>query len=260
MSAAPGAPSARPTPSAESVNPPTPLTGTVMDERVAVHPALRAARWVVKGTSKILGDAEVIDSEVQGLVSVKGRFVAARCAVRGTVEVDGEVRVAEQLKLEGQGRFGGPLFVGSGELVGTTEVASSVTTTHGLSVTGKLGTKGGIQSPTIAFRGRVESGGDWTAQSVDARLEGDSRVREIRAPRIQIRREGIRRPGRLNAGRIEGQTVYLEGVEAEYLKAEEIELGPDCHIAQVDGSIVRRHKSAYVGFEVRSNPPPWLSR
>jgi cytoskeletal protein CcmA (bactofilin family) len=238
----------------------SPLGGTVTDERVAVHSTLRAARWAVHGDSKVLGDVEILDGEVQGLASVKGNLTAARLVVDGTLEVDGETKLGDRLRLDGRGRFGASLAGPDLSLSGSVEVVGSVTASRTLAVSGKLGTGGSIQAGSLTFRGRIASGGNWSAASLDGRLAGHSTVEEVQATTVRLRRDGFRHPGRLTVRRIDARDAYLEGVEAEYLHAERVELGPDCHIAEVEGPIIRQHRSSHVGFEVRSEAPRWLTR
>ncbi|MCI4340096.1 MAG: hypothetical protein L3J73_02345, partial [Thermoplasmata archaeon] len=113
----------------------------------------------------------------------------------------------------------------------------------------------------VEFDGRATIEGAVVATEVVGRLRDDSRIGSIRADRVTITRPTrLRGGGRLNVLTIEAKEVDLEAVHAQHVRAERIALGPGCQIAEVEGTITRRHPSAHVGPASQSAPPHGLTR
>jgi cytoskeletal protein CcmA (bactofilin family) len=223
---------------------------------------LRARTWRSDGAAKILGNVEVEEGETRGVASIRGTLVAARFRAGGTLDVLGDARVAEEIALRGTGRFGASLTADRLTADGTIDIAAALRAKSRVEWTGVLEASD-LSAPAVRFRGRARVSGDLVSENLDARLEGGvSRVTVLRARALRVARAGFPpwRRGSLVAERIEAIEAELEGVRAEYVRADRVRVGPDCHLSRVDGRIVRRHRSAHIGPESESEVPPWLTR
>jgi cytoskeletal protein CcmA (bactofilin family) len=221
--------------------------------------------WVVRGTSKVVGNAEVGFAQVRGVASVGGDLTAAQVEVAGELQVGGATRVRGPLQLSGVGRFGRDLTVGSLVSSGRLEVAGSVRVEGAAHVKGHTELTGGLDAQSFAFEGSLHVEGTLHAGRVSGVLEGRSRLGPLLAERVDLKRSFPRLPpwkeaGTLHTLRIEAREVHLEGVVVEFLRAEEIYLGPDCRVARYEGSVREQHRSARLGPSSVSRPPPGISR
>jgi cytoskeletal protein CcmA (bactofilin family) len=263
-------PVASPPPAPRPVPPPAapaptlpPRSGDLRDLGVVRRDSIRSESWTLSGTGKVQGDVDVTRAQIDGSVSVKGKLVAVHVAVEGAIEVTGETRVAQTLAIHGTGRFEAALRAQDLSTQGSIEVAGTVEVPGRAQLNGHLIASGELKIGQLDFKGRIETSGSWTAASITGELEGASRVPYIRVGPIRLsraRRLFARHGSSLTVDRIDATEAYLENVDCEFLCAERVTLGPGCHIAQVEGKILRQHSSSYVGWESRSPPPHGLSR
>ncbi|MGI0131580.1 MAG: hypothetical protein ACREDK_00550 [Thermoplasmata archaeon] len=253
-------------PSASAPNPAAPATRVrvpeVRDLGASRHDAITAQRWVAQGTSKVLGEVDVEEATLHGGIAIRGTLTADRVHLDGYLEVEGPTRVAHQLALAGDARFTSDVRAGEMRGEGSIEVGGPLVVAGTLAWTGHLDVRGDVRAAALRFDGRLTVQGNLYADTVEGTLRGASRVQNILAPSIAIDRHAplFGAKGCLDALRIEGREVRLAGVVAQYLRADRASLGPDCHIARLDGTIVRRHASARVGPESTSPRPYGLRR
>lgn len=258
------APAASPRPAPPSPNAPIlpPRVGEVQDSGAGHHGSIAALRWTSLGVSKVLGDVHVGAADLSGAVAVRGTFDADRVRVRGTLEVQGAARVAEELVLSGDARFLAELSAGSMRADGSMEVRGTLAVAQALQWSGHLDAGGDVSADSVSFDGRLTARGGLVARRVEGRLREASTVASIRARTLTLDRHAplFGRKGALSVLRIEAEEVRLSGTVCQYLKADRITLGPDCHIARLDGTVLARHPSAHVGPESSSPRPYGLSR
>lgn len=250
------------TPAAAPPIPPPPLTGSVTDVD-ARHDALRVLDWTVKGSSKVVRDAEVGFARVRGFAAVGGKLTAAAATVEGTIAVGGRVHLAGALRLRGEAELGEEVVLGELELAGRLAAAGALRCHGNATVAGRLEVRTDLEAAVLKFTGQLIVPGTLRATSVDGTLEGLSKVERIRADRIELRSPSFppwKPKGTLHGLRIEAREARLEGVTLEFLEADEIYLGPECRIARVEGTIVERHRSARVGPSAVSTPWSGLTR
>ena len=263
------------TPTSSAASPPSTLSppgpgpsdaprreGEVRDAGAAHHAAISARRWSSDGVSKVLGDAEADEAVLSGAVSVRGRLSADRVTIRGTLEVEGATRVARSLDVSGDARFSAAVDAGEMRVDGVAEIAGSLAVAQGLACAGHLQVGGDLTAQALRFDGRLTVRGKVAAKQVEGRLRGVSRADAILATTVAIDRRAplFGAKGRLEVLRIEADEVRLAGVECQFVKADRIHLGPDCHVALVEGTVIERHPSAHVGPESTSPRPYGLSR
>jgi cytoskeletal protein CcmA (bactofilin family) len=236
------------------------LTGEIVDRLPSRRTSIRALRWTSEASAKVLGDVEVAEADLRGPASVRGTFRARSLRVNGSLDVGGELRVEERFDLSGVGRVDAAVAVGELAGDGTLEISGGFTARSAFGFRGFF-TAPELRAPQLRFEGRLHVAKEIEGSRVQIRIDGPSSCSRIRAEGLEIRRGGPPwRRGELEVLRIDAKEAFLEGVRAEYVRTERVALGPDCHVTRVDGEIVRRHRTAHVGPESESPPPPGLTR
>ncbi len=242
--------------------PPPPRGGEILDLSSEVRDRIRAVFWRVDASAKVIGDVDVVEGDVVGVASIGGKLTAVQFRSDGLLDVEGEVNVSDLLRVFGSFRTSGPVNAGDLIAEGSILAGAQVTLRRTGQWSGFLeGTKG-LSADVVRFNGGLRLTGDLEAREVWGALGAPSRVAAIRAERVVVRQRRWRlgSRGMLSVDRIEGQSVELEGVECEYVRAPRVVVGRGCHLSRVDGRILRRHRSAYVGPESRTPPPHGLTR
>ena len=255
-----------PTPPSATAPPPAPpvppaRTGEVRDAGAARHDAIRAQRWTAQGAAKVLGDVEVDVAELSGLASIRGAVRGGSLSMVGTLDVGGAVDLSGALSVDGEGEFGGTVRSGSFTGAGTLRLRGGLTASTTVRTDGSLEVHGRVDAKSLEFRGRLQVDEEIAVAELTGSLKGDSAVRSIRADRITLRRGGrFGARGRFVVTTIEAKDVTLEDVDAEYVRADRVVLGPGAQVARVDGTIASQHASAHVGPVSRTPKPYGLSR
>jgi cytoskeletal protein CcmA (bactofilin family) len=247
-----------PAPSPPATAPPP--SGDLHDAGAVRRESVRAERWSAQGAAKVLGNVEVDSAELSGLVSIRGSLIAGTVTARGTLDVGGVVRVSRSIGGDGTLTFGSSLDGPAIDLRGSASVAGAIRSAGTVRWKGALDATE-ITAVRVEYDGRASIRGAVVATEVVGRLRGESTIGAIRADRVTITRPGrLFGGGRLEVLTIEAKEVELEGIHCQHVRAERILLGPGCQIAQVEGTIVRRHPSAHVGPASQSPPPYGLFR
>jgi cytoskeletal protein CcmA (bactofilin family) len=264
--AVPPPPGAAPPPKAP---PPAPLSGSLRLTGTSRLPNVRTLDWVARGSTKVVGDVEVGKGNVTGSLAVGGRLVARQLDLSGTNRIEGDLQVAEDLRIRGTFRTGGSVSARNAQSTGSLEVGGGVNVAKLLRWKGALEAGRDVSADTVTFQGRLAIQGKLTARSIYGEIESLSSVREIGAAWVDLHKRRSRLPifllppppwDELAVQRIEASEVHLAGVRVRHLRADRIFLGPDAHVEFVEGTILQRHKDAHVGPESESPPPPGLSR
>ncbi len=259
-------------------SPPRPRTGFVRDRGVAVRPSVTARRWRSDGVAKILGPVEVDEADVGTMTTILGSLTAERFAAHGALDVQGPIDVRGRLTVDGALRAFDRLHAGD------CEVGERVVVRGPIEVDGRLRWRGPLTAPSlravqVIFSGGCDVAGRVDAEVVDGTLERPSRAEAIRAAAVRIRLpprplEKVVPPpvrrladdllgGRsplLTVLRIEAGEVELEGVDAEFVRAERIRLGPYSRVARYEGTLTAVDSSAIVGPASISPRPYGLAR
>jgi hypothetical protein len=250
---------------------PPPRSGTVRDEGSARHDRLRAALWTASGPVKVLGDVDVGEATLAGIVAVGGTLSADALRARGGLEVAGTVQVRGALVVEGTARLGAPARARSIEVRGQLRSDAAIAAERELRVVGLLEAPS-ASAGLVDLRGAVAVPGEIVARaSVTGHLRDDSTLGTVRAPLVALHgpptgfvptlwRKVFGGEARITVERLEADRAELESVDVRFVHAKEIVLGPQAHVAEIEGRIVRRHRTARVGPESRSAPPYGLWR
>ena len=232
--------------------------------------AVWAVHWSARGQTKVTGnaDAEIVD--VEGPLSVGGDLRAGSLRVDGPLEVLGSVIVEGPAKLDGGVRIDGGFAAHTLESSGPFLVRGALKVDGVAQFAGEVLFERDAQVGRLVGSGNLEIPGTLTADQMVFDVERDSTIGTLRASSVVVTRPAALLPFKLpfigkerptlTVLRIEAHEVRLDGVSVEYLKAERIFLGPNCHVARVSGEVVSADPSAHVGPESRSPPPYGISR
>jgi cytoskeletal protein CcmA (bactofilin family) len=217
----------------------------------------------VDGAAKVLGNVEVGTLEASGLLTVGGELLCQELRVRGSLDTFARVQVPGRFEVLGNARLGGPVAVGEAHLAGRAELTAELAATGAVHAEGHLAVAGDLSGSELRFSGTLVVAGAIHVPQIVGTLDGASRAHSVTCDSIELKRLSFppwKRTGSFRADRIEAREVHLEGVHCEFLRADEIYLGPDCHVSRAEGRVVERHRSSYVGYESSSPRPPGLSR
>jgi hypothetical protein len=271
MATATSPPTAPPAAAPAAAAPPPPLRGLVRDAGAVRRDSVRAARWIAAGTVKVTGDVTVTEAALRGLATIGGKFTADRCSVHGTLEVRGGVDVRTSATLEGTFRPLGPVHFGSAIARGVIRAVADLEVDRLFRVAGALEAPS-LHTGALDLDGSATVPGEIVALAgVRAQFRADSQLGSISARSVSLQgpppglvptilRKVFGGNATVSVERIEADHVELEAVTVEFVRSREVVLGPEAHVATVEGTIVRQHPSAHVGPESRTPPPPGLSR
>ena len=252
----PAAPPARPHPRLGELHD----AGTVRKESVDVD------RWFATGLVKVTGDTNVGQGNLDGTVILGGRLTATRVRYRGVLDVEGALEASENLSGVGSLRAGSTAHAGTADLKGTVRVLGALTVDRGLVLHGSLA----APSATVGeldLEGEAQVPGELVGLRLNAFLKEDSAFGTVRSRSVTIRgkppnlvEKVFFRHLTVTVRRIEADVAELEGVDVTFVRAPKITLGRDAHVTEYEGTIVKQHASARVGFESKSRPPYGLRR
>ncbi|WAH37362.1 polymer-forming cytoskeletal protein [Alicyclobacillus dauci] len=195
----------------------------------------RLPNWTINGTARSNG----------------GDF--NKVTIRGEADVAGDV-TCNELKLMGTLKMSGNLRMKLSKIMGSADVDGHV---HGddINVMGELRIKGDCNAETFKSRGTFEIDGLLNAESVELRLYGPSRVREIGGESIQVKPHfrflsgGFRK---LTVDTIEGDDIRLEQTSARVVRGNRVDIGPGCDIDLVEYKTdFRQDDGAKVGQQTK---------
>lgn len=233
---------------------------------MARHETIHSVRWSSRGRTKILAEVDVAEAVLAGGSSVGGSLSADSLRSDGDLEVVGAIDVSGLLVSSGTLRARSTLHCGEGSLRGRAHVDGAIRCDRALAVHGLLAAPS-VQAGGLELDGLAEIPGLVAADRVNARFRGPGTLGNIRARSVILELRPANPLGRffgtppaVKVTRIEADTVELDGVDVQFVRAREISLGREAHVTEWEGHVVRRHASARLGPESRTPPPHGLSR
>ncbi len=218
------------------------------------------------GVAKVLGEVDVGTATIRGTLVVAGALTADACSADGTLEVAGAVEVRSSLAAVGTLRAGSTVHASDAELRGDARVAGEIRVDRLLTARGSF-SAGSARVGALSIQGEARVPGTVTAERVDAVLHEDSAFGTIEASSVRLEARPADPVGRVlgrrvvvSVDRIDADTVELTSAVVGFVRAKTLALGRDCHVAAVEGTVIRSHRSSRVGPESRSAPPPGLRR
>jgi cytoskeletal protein CcmA (bactofilin family) len=183
----------------------------------------------VSGAGRFQGTVKAKEITVSGSGKFTGRVEADVLVTSGSCGIEGDAEVKE-LRSSGAQRIGGS-FRG-----------------HYVRASGVLHVARDLEADVFTSSGKFEIGGLLSADRVEVKLVGDSRVREIGGENIDIRASsgfsfgfsltrGLRFGsgiGTLTVGEIEGDQIHVEATTAEVVRGKTVHIGPGCRIGRVE--------------------------
>jgi cytoskeletal protein CcmA (bactofilin family) len=232
------------------------------------HDRISVSSWKVEGGASVVGDVEAGTVQGTGLVSVGGKWRSGTVHLTGRLEVFGATEIRGPLTLTGPARFHGPVTLAEATVHGSLETGGPLIASGPLQITGSAQIRGALTAPSLQFQGTLHVDGDVVVPKVTGTLAGGpSKVSRILATEVELTRAGGlfsfppgRPMGSLEVMRLEAHYVSLEGVRAEYVRADEIRLGVGCQIQHLDGKVIEQHRSARVGYVSETPAPHGMTR
>jgi cytoskeletal protein CcmA (bactofilin family) len=234
----------------------------------ARHDRISVGSWQVEGGASVVGDVDAGSVQGSGLVSVGGTWRSGTVRLAGMLEVYGPTEIRGPFTLTGSARFHAPVTLADATVGGAVEVNGPLTATGPVRFTGTTQVHGPFTAPSLHFQGILRVDGDLQVPKVTGVLAGGkSKIARILANDVELTRVGglfsfppWKTAGSLEVLRIEAHYVSLEGVRAEYVRADEIRLGAGCQIQHLDGQVLEQHRTARVGYVSETPPPPGMTR
>ena len=220
----------------------------------------------MNGFVKVTGDVHLGDGQLVGTVSIGGRLTCANVQYRGSLDADGVVEASGSVTGTGVFRVGATFRAGTADLRGSVRIGGAVTGDQAVTVRGSLACPSAVVG-ALDLDGEAHIPGELSGLTVSARLKEDSSFGTVRARSVALR---AKRPNLVDkvffrtvtvtVERVEAETAEFEGVDVTFVRAPEITLGPDAHLTEYEGTIVKRHPTSRVGFESKSPRPYGLRR
>jgi len=190
---------------------------------------VRTREFKAAGSARVRGDLETEVAKVAG-----------SCAFEGNVQ-------AEEFRSSGSSRIAGSLKAEQVESSGSLRIDKDLDAEEVLA-SGSLQVGGTVHAEEFHSSGAVHVGGELVAEEVHLELGGSSSIPAIRAKEVHVRSTGgfLRSRGDLKADRIEAKEVWLEGTTAQYVKGDEVTIGPHCRIDVAEAHELVVHESSEV--------------
>jgi len=181
-----------------------------------------------------------------GSARVQGNLEADEAKVAGACSIEGDCR-SKEFRSSGSTKIAGSLRADEVEASGSLQVEKDIEAKEFVA-SGRLDVGGNVRAEEFRASGSVRIQGELTAEEVDIELGGSSNITTIRAQEIDVKATGgfWRGRGDLTSRRIEGQEVTLEATEADFVKGQEVHIGPHCRIGVVEAQELIVHESSEV--------------
>jgi cytoskeletal protein CcmA (bactofilin family) len=216
----------------------------------------------VNGSARITSDIECELFTCNGSSHVEGNMKAGKVKINGSTHVDGNMDTKE-MTINGSSDIDGNLNCEEIKIQGSSSIKGDLKGKE-IIVRGSATVKGNVSGEEVEVRGQVKIDGDCEAESFNARGNfkikgllnaGDIEIellrhceaREIGGENISVKKtrdtSGFKKlikffisqtPDQLTAEIIEGDHIYLEYTNAQVVRGNHIEIGPDCTIDRIE--------------------------
>lgn len=185
---------------------------------VRIDGALSARYFHVSGSTKGHGAIEVAVCETSGSLHVDGRLLVGELRASGSVKISGDVEIRSRGTTSGSLTVGGALRGQSGKGTGSLKVGREVALEQ------------------LSWAGAITCTGLVSADVVELRVGGESRIGELAGSSIQVSPGGWRigRHPRLIVGEVSGDDVSLENTEAKLVRGDRVTIGPRCRVERLE--------------------------
>ncbi|MGQ9602396.1 MAG: polymer-forming cytoskeletal protein [Candidatus Bipolaricaulia bacterium] len=214
----------------------------------------------VAGSGKIEGDVDANQISTAGACKIEGNVKTKRMETAGSCKVLGDIE-AEELEIAGSCSIEGKVQVDLFKSSGSGSVLKSVIAKD-VELAGACKVGGDVEADRFTSHGSINIGRLLSADEIQIKLGGRSKVPEIGGERIEVRRYGKGWRSIINFGgwglgsletqTIEGDEIYLEATKAKVVRGKKVTIGEDCEIDTVEyEESLEVHESSTVKEKVK---------
>lgn len=190
-----------------------------------VNSDIECKRFHCNGTGTIHGNVKTEKGKISGAAKIHGAVKAESLVINGSAVIS-EAVSCQNLEVAGRSSIGG--------YVKCEEIA----------VNGKVTIEGDCEAEVFRAEGTFSVDGLLNAETIDIKLFGDSKAKEIGGRKIKVtqHRETLLKliksifPLKLEADLIEGDDIELEGTAALVVRGKNVKIGKNCEIGLVEYS------------------------
>lgn len=213
-----------------------------IDVKIAGDGALNGGTYgavTVNGAGSINGDVDCTSFRVNGAGTLNGKLLAKDVTVNGTATFKGEVQ-SSAFNVNGDASIREGAGISQLKVKGNMSVGGGLAA-HDVDVRGLLNVAGDCETETFTGEGAFTVGGMLNAGTLDVRIYGPCKAREIGGERIIVNApRGIAQfftffaEKRLTVDVIEGDEISLENVTAKVVRGGKVTIGEGCDIETVE--------------------------
>ncbi len=190
-----------------------------------VNSDIECERFLCNGTGTVHGNVKTEKGEISGAAKIHGSVKAESLIINGSAAIS-EAVSCQKLEVAGKSSIGG-------------SVKCDV-----IDVNGKVSIEGDCEAEIFSAEGTFSVEGLLNAETIDIKLFGDSKAKEIGGRKIKVtqHRETLFKliksifPLKLEADLIEGDDIELEGTAALVVRGKNVKIGKNCEIGLVEYS------------------------
>jgi hypothetical protein len=200
----------------------------------------------IVGEGKLTGDIDCITFGCTGTTDITGQFVSQMFKVHGTTVVNGTVS-NDKTTVNGEMTVHGDATIRDGKINGQLNVKNNLFGQE-LKLYGMVQVDGDCEIDRLYGKGAFDVKGLLNAGQMDVQLYWPSQANEIGGEHITVKKaQGIsgmmkslfdmfkiQPDARLTARSIEGDDIVLENTTAQFVRGNNVTIGPGCHIEHVE--------------------------
>jgi cytoskeletal protein CcmA (bactofilin family) len=201
---------------------------------------------LINGIGKVNGDLDCINFKCNGDSDVNGNLKASSTRINGTTDITGNLR-SDEIKISGFSEIAGGVKAKQVRIEGQVNIGESMTADE-IMIRGAAKIKGDCNSETFESHGAFTVDGLLNSGTVDVKLYGPCKAREIGGERITVKkgnafilRDLIKAifttldiSNRLSSDVIEGDDISLECTKAKVVRGNNVTIGEGCDIGLVE--------------------------
>lgn len=188
-----------------------------------VHDDVECSRFEANGNSTVYGNVKAESVEIHGSADIKGNLEAENILIKGEAKIRDNV-FATTIKIEGHTSIDGSL---KGDKV---------------TLIGKVRVDGDCEAEIFKAEGQFTIKGLLNAGSIDIKLHGESKVKEIGGEVVKVQHKtlGLIKAlnpmfsSKLSVDSIEGDLIELERSKVRVVRGSNVQIGTDCEIELVE--------------------------
>ncbi|WP_394138700.1 polymer-forming cytoskeletal protein [Cytobacillus oceanisediminis] len=196
----------------------------------------------LNGKGTVNGDTECVKFYCNGSGTIHGNVKTGKAKISGAAKINGAVK-AEELIINGSASIAEAISSKVMEVSGKSSIGGSVKCDE-MTVNGKVSIEGDCETEIFRAEGAFSVAGLLNAETIDIKLFGDSRAKEIGGRNIKVvqHKESLLKliksifQLKLEAEVIEGDEIELEGTVASIVRGKNVKIGKNCEIGLVEYS------------------------